>query len=146
LRALIQRIKKGSVSVDDKVVAGEIGTGFMVFLGVGHEDTQEKAELLAKKIANLRVFGDQDGKMNLSILDIKGQVIVVSQFTLFADTRKGNRPSFINAANPEKANTLVDYFSDQLRTLGIPTQQGKFAAHMMVSLINDGPVTFWLEN
>jgi len=146
LRALIQRIKKGSVSVDDKVVAGEIGTGFMVFLGVGHEDTQEKAELLAKKIANLRVFGDQDGKMNLSILDIKGQVIVVSQFTLFADTRKGNRPSFINAANPEKANTLVDYFSDQLRTLGIPTQQGKFAAHMMVSLINDGPVTIWLEN
>ncbi len=146
MRALIQRIKKGSVSVDDKVVAGEIGTGFMVFLGVGHEDTQEKAELLAKKIANLRVFGDQDGKMNLSILDIKGQVIVVSQFTLFADTRKGNRPSFINAANPEKANTLVDYFSDQLRTLGIPTQQGKFAAHMMVSLINDGPVTIWLEN
>ena len=146
MRALIQRISNGSVSVDNKIIAGEIGNGLMIFLGVGHEDTQEKAELLAKKISNLRIFGDHEGKMNLSIQDIKGEAIVVSQFTLYADTKKGNRPSFVNAANPEKANLLVDYFSDQLREYGISTQQGEFAAHMMVSLVNDGPVTIWIEN
>ena len=146
MRALIQRISNGSVSVDNKIIAGEIGNGLMIFLGVGHEDTQEKAEMLAKKISNLRIFGDQEGKMNLSIQDIKGEAIVVSQFTLYADTKKGNRPSFVNAANPEKANLLVDYFSDQLRGYGISTQQGEFAAHMMVSLVNDGPVTIWIEN
>ena len=146
MRALIQRIKKGSVSVDQRIVAGEIGSGLMIFLGVGHEDNQEKAVLLAKKIANLRIFGDENGKMNLSILDIQGQAIVVSQFTLYADTKKGNRPSFINAANPEKADQLVNYFADQLRSFGIPTQQGEFAAHMTVSLVNDGPVTIWIEN
>jgi D-tyrosyl-tRNA(Tyr) deacylase len=146
MRALIQRINKGSVSVDQRIVAGEIGIGLMIFLGVGHEDNQEKAVLLAKKIANLRIFGDEDGKMNLSILDIHGQAIVVSQFTLYADMKKGNRPSFINAANPDKADQLVNYFSDQLRSFGIPTQQGEFAAHMMVSLVNDGPVTIWIEN
>jgi len=145
MRALIQRINKGSVTVDQRIVADEIGFGLMIFLGVGHEDNQEKARVLAKKIANLRIFGDEDGKMNLSILDLKGQAIVVSQFTLYADTKKGNRPSFINAANPEKADELVNYFADQLRLFGIPTQQGEFAAHMMVSLVNDGPVTIWLE-
>ena len=146
MRALIQRISKGSVTVDQRTVAEEIGDGLMVFLGVGHEDNTVKAASLAKKIANLRIFGDEEGKMNLSILDIKGQAIVVSQFTLFADTKKGNRPSFINAASPEMADNLVNYFSDQLRTYGIPTQQGEFAAHMMVSLVNDGPVTIWIEN
>jgi D-tyrosyl-tRNA(Tyr) deacylase len=146
MRALIQRISKGSVTVDQRIVADEIGIGLMIFLGVGHEDNQDNARILAKKIANLRIFGDEDGKMNLSILDIKGQAIVVSQFTLYADTKKGNRPSFINAANPEKAVQLVNYFSDQLRSFGIPTQQGEFAAHMMVSLVNDGPVTIWMEN
>ncbi len=146
MRALIQRISKGSVTVDQKIVADEVGTGLMVFLGIGHEDNQEKARILAKKIANLRIFGDDDGKMNLSILDIKGQAIVVSQFTLYADTKKGNRPSFIAAANPDKADQLVNYFADQLRLFGIPTQQGEFAAHMMVSLVNDGPVTIWIEN
>ena len=146
MRALIQRINNGSVSVDQRIVAGEIGSGLMIFLGVGHEDNQEKAVLLAKKIANLRIFGDENGKMNLSILDIQGQAIVVSQFTLYADTKKGNRPSFINAANPEKADQLVNYFADQLRSFGIPTQQGEFAAHMTVSLVNDGPVTIWIEN
>ncbi len=145
MRALIQRINKGSVTVDQRIVADEIGFGLMIFLGVGHEDNQEKARVLAKKIANLRIFGDEDGKMNLSVLDLKGQAIVVSQFTLYADTKKGNRPSFINAANPEKADELVNYFADQLRLFGIPTQQGEFAAHMMVSLVNDGPVTIWLE-
>ncbi len=146
MRALIQRINRGSVTVDQEVIAREITSGLMIFLGVGHEDTTENADLLAKKIANLRIFGDEQGKMNLSIQDINGQVIVVSQFTLYADTRKGNRPSFINAAQPDKADFLVNYFSDQLRNFGIPTQQGQFAAHMMVSLVNDGPVTIWLEN
>lgn len=146
MRALIQRISKGSVSVDQRIVADEVGIGLMIFLGVGHEDNQEKARVLAKKISNLRIFGDHEGKMNLSIQDIQGQAIVVSQFTLYADTKKGNRPSFIDAANPEKADQLVNYFADQLRSFGIPTQQGEFAAHMMVSLVNDGPVTIWIEN
>jgi D-tyrosyl-tRNA(Tyr) deacylase len=146
MRALIQRISRGSVTVDQRIVADEVGIGLRIFLGVGHEDNQEKARILAKKIANLRIFGDEDGKMNRSILDLKGQTIVVSQFTLYADTKKGNRPSFINAANPEKADQLVNYFADQLRSFGIPTQQGEFAAHMMVSLVNDGPVTIWIEN
>lgn len=146
MRALIQRISKGSVKVDDRLVAKEIGFGLMIFLGVGHEDTQENADQLAKKIANLRIFGDQEGKMNLSIQDIKGEAIVVSQFTLYADTKKGNRPSFVKAAEPGKANQLVDYFADQLRSYGISTQQGEFAADMKVALINDGPVTIWLEN
>ncbi len=146
MRALVQRISKGSVEVDNRVVAKEIGNGLMIFLGVGHEDDQKNADTMAKKIANLRIFGDDDGKMNLSIQEIKGQAIVVSQFTLYADTKKGNRPSFINAAEPNSANNLVDYFADQLRSYGIPTQQGEFAAHMKVSLVNDGPVTIWLEN
>ncbi len=146
MRALIQRISHGSVSVNNENVAGEIGTGLMIFLGVGHEDSQEKAKQLAKKIANLRIFADEEGKMNLSIQDFSGQAIVVSQFTLYADTRKGNRPSFINAANPDKADQLVNYFADQLKSFGIPVQQGVFAAHMMVSLVNDGPVTIWIEN
>lgn len=146
MRALIQRVSKGSVIVDDRVVAKEIGDGLMIFLGVGHEDTQQNADLLAKKVANLRIFGDEEGKMNLSIQDIKGEAIVVSQFTLYADTKKGNRPSFVKAAEPQSANNLVDYFAEQLRSFGIPTQQGEFAAHMKVALVNDGPVTIWLEN
>ena len=146
MRALIQRISNGSVSVDHRIVAKETRNGLMIFLGVGHEDDTLKADALAKKIANLRIFGDDEGKMNLSILDINGEAIVVSQFTLYADTRKGNRPSFINASHPEKANELVDYFSNELRAYGIPTQQGEFAAHMKVSLVNDGPVTIWIEN
>ncbi len=146
MRALIQRISHGSVTVNHKVIAGEIGTGLMIFLGVGHEDSHEKADHLAKKIANLRIFGDAEEKMNLSILDVRGQAIVVSQFTLYADTKKGNRPSFIKAASPDIADELVNYFADQLRSYGIPTQQGEFAAHMMVSLVNAGPVTIWIEN
>lgn len=146
MRALIQRISRGSVSVNNEIVAGEIETGLMIFLGVGHEDSQEKAAQLAKKISNLRIFGDKEGKMNLSILDISGQTIVVSQFTLYADTRKGNRPSFIKAANPDIADPLVNYFADQLRSHGIPVQQGQFGADMAVSLVNDGPVTIWIEN
>jgi D-tyrosyl-tRNA(Tyr) deacylase len=146
MRALIQRVSRGSVTVNNTMVADEIGTGLMIFLGVGHEDSEEKAAQLAKKISNLRIFGDREGKMNLSILDVSGQAIVVSQFTLYADTRKGNRPSFINAAKPEMADPLVNYFADQLRSFGIPVQQGQFGAEMMVSLVNDGPVTIWIEN
>jgi D-tyrosyl-tRNA(Tyr) deacylase len=145
MRVLIQRIARGSVKVDQQYVANEIQHGLMIFLGIGKEDSEEKANLLAKKISNLRIFGDEDGKMNLSIKDIGGKAIVVSQFTLYADTKKGNRPSFINAGAPETADELVNYFAKSLRNEGIPTQQGEFGAHMMVELVNDGPVTIWME-
>lgn len=145
MRALIQRIQRGSVKVDEKFVAKEIQNGLMIFLGVGKGDTEEKAQYLAKKIGNMRIFGDDQGKMNLSIKDVRGQAIVVSQFTLYADTRKGNRPSFIDAAPPDEASRLVDYFAKLLKLQDIPTQQGQFAAHMMVDILNDGPVTIWIE-
>ncbi|MEN6481513.1 MAG: D-aminoacyl-tRNA deacylase [Anaerolineaceae bacterium] len=145
MRAVIQRIRRGSVTVNGNVVASKISLGLMIFLGIGHEDSEEKAQAMAKKIALLRIFEDELGKMNLSILDVAGEAIVVSQFTLYADTRKGNRPSFIQAAAPDKAEALVNYFADQLRLLGINTQQGEFGAHMMVDILNDGPVTITLE-
>jgi D-tyrosyl-tRNA(Tyr) deacylase len=145
MRALVQRIKKGSVRVDGKFVAEEIESGMMIFLGIGQDDTKEKADFLARKISNLRIFNDDQGKMNLSIKDVSGKAIVVSQFTLYADTRKGNRPSFISAAQPEIADALVDYFASQLSQQGIPTQQGEFGANMEVELINDGPVTIWFD-
>lgn len=145
MRAVVQRVSQASVSIDNQIVAGFIQTGLLILLGIGDEDTEEKAAYLAKKISNLRIFSDSGGKMNLSILEIKGEAIVVSQFTLFADTRKGNRPSFINAGNPQHANLLVDFFADCLRTTGIPTQQGIFGADMKVSLTNDGPVTILFD-
>ena len=145
MRALIQRIQRGSVKVDGEFVANEIQTGLMVFLGIGKGDDEEKAKYLAKKIGNMRIFGDDEGKMNLSVKDIGGQIIVVSQFTLYADTKKGNRPSFINAAAPDEADCLVNYFADLLREQGITTQQGQFAAHMIVDILNDGPVTIWMD-
>ena len=146
MRALIQRIQKGSVSVAGNQITREIQNGLMIFLGIGMEDDENKADYLARKIAFLRIFPDADEKMNLSIQDINGQAIVVSQFTLYADTRRGNRPSFTGAAAPEIADHLVNYFSRQLSSYGIDTQQGEFAAHMMVSLVNDGPVTIWMDN
>ncbi len=146
MRALVQRVQSGSVKVNNRVVAKEIQTGLMIFLGIGEDDTEDKALSLARKIAYLRIFPDENEKMNLSIQDVKGQAIIVSQFTLYADTRKGHRPSFNGVASPEKADLLVNYFSKQLSSYGIPTQQGEFGAHMMVSLVNDGPVTIWLEN
>ena len=146
MRALIQRIQKGSVSVAGNQITREIQSGLMIFLGIGMDDDENKADYLARKIAFLRIFPDADEKMNLSIQDINGQAIVVSQFTLYADTRRGNRPSFTGAAAPEIADHLVNYFSRQLSSYGIDTQQGEFAAHMMVSLVNDGPVTIWMEN
>ena len=144
MRAVIQRVTKGQVTIDARVTAS-IGSGFVILLGVEKTDDQEKADMLARKISNLRVFSDAAGKMNLSILDIHGKAIVVSQFTLMADTRKGNRPSFIDAAPPEIASPLVDYFIKSLSKLGIETQSGEFGAEMLVEIHNDGPVTILLD-
>lgn len=145
MRAVIQRVNYGRVTVEGQLLA-DIQKGLIILLGVGPGDDEATAAALAKKIAQLRIMEDEQGKMNLSVLDTRGAAIVVSQFTLFADTRKGNRPSFINAAPPEIASPLVDYFVDQLRGLGVPTQTGEFGARMLVELENDGPVTIWIEN
>lgn len=144
MRAIIQRVQKASVTVSDRSIA-DIDTGLLILLGVGREDNEEKARMLAEKISHLRIFADEQGKMNLSVLDIKGAAIVVSQFTLFADTLKGNRPSFIDAAPPDIASPLCDKFAEDLRQAGIPTQTGEFGAHMLVEILNDGPVTISLE-
>jgi D-tyrosyl-tRNA(Tyr) deacylase len=140
----MQRVRRGKVSVEGRPVA-EIGAGMVILLGVGHDDTESNARALAEKSAHLRVFEDEQGKMNLSVRDIGGQAIVVSQFTLFADTRKGRRPSFTGAALPEVARPLVDYFMRMLEELGVPSQAGEFGAHMLVEIENDGPVTIMLE-
>ena len=144
MRALLQRVRSAKVTVEDKTIA-EIGPGLVVLLGVGHGDGEEQASFLTEKIAYLRVFEDGEGKTNLSILDVKGQAIVVSQFTLYADTRKGRRPSFIDAALPEVAAPLVNRFVELLRGHGVPVQTGQFGAHMLVEIHNDGPFTVWLE-
>jgi D-aminoacyl-tRNA deacylase len=144
MRALIQRVSRASVTVEGKVIS-QIGKGLVVLLGVSHGDGAAQAAFLAEKVANLRIFEDEQGKTNLSVQDVKGEAIVVSQFTLYADTRKGRRPSFIGAALPEVAEPLVDRFVQLLRGQGIPTQTGKFGAHMEVEIHNDGPVTIWLE-
>jgi D-tyrosyl-tRNA(Tyr) deacylase len=144
MRAVVQRVHRGSVQVEGKTIAS-IQRGYVVLLGVGPSDTEAAAAALAKKIALLRVFEDDQGKMNLSIQEVGGQALVVSQFTLYADTSRGNRPSFINAALPEYASPLVDYFAASLVSHGIPVQQGEFGAHMLVDIENDGPVTIWFE-
>lgn len=144
MRALLQRVSNASVKVQDKVIS-QIGKGLVVLLGVGHGDGEEQARFLAEKIANLRIFEDEHGKTNLSVLDVQGDAIVVSQFTLYADSRKGRRPSFTEAALPEVASPLVDRFVEALRGHGVPTQTGQFGAHMLVEIHNDGPVTIWLE-
>lgn len=144
MRAVIQRVQRSKVTVEDQTVA-EIGPGLLILLGIGPGDDEEKARAMAKKIALMRIFEDEQGKMNLSVLDHHGQAMVVSQFTLYADTRKGNRPSFIEAAPPALASPLVDRFADLLREQGVPTQTGVFGAYMLVDLVNDGPVTIVME-
>lgn len=144
MRVVIQRVRKGKVIVDEETIS-EIGMGLVILAGIGPDDGEEQARYLAEKIANLRIFPDQEGKTNLSCLDIGGEALVVSQFTLYADTRKGRRPSFINAAPPEIAEPLVERFAELLREQGIPTQTGQFGAHMMVEIHNHGPVTIWIE-
>ncbi len=140
MRAVVQRVRQGRVSVEGRAVA-EIGRGLVILLGIGPDDNEEQARALARKIALLRIFDDGQGKMNLSVLDIHGAAIVVSQFTLYADTRKGNRPSFTDAALPELARPLCDRFTALLAEQGVPTQIGEFGAHMLVEIENDGPVT-----
>ena len=144
MRALIQRVLSGSVIVENKTVA-EIGQGVVILLGIAPSDGEEQARYLAEKIANLRIFEDTEGKLNLSLLDIGGKAIVVSQFTLYADTHKGRRPSFTDAALPEIAKPLIERFAAFLNDLGVPTQQGVFGTHMLVNIANDGPVTIWME-
>jgi D-tyrosyl-tRNA(Tyr) deacylase len=144
MRALIQRVRSGKVSVEGHTVA-EIGRGLVILLGIGHSDNEEKARFMADKITTLRIFEDTEGKFNKSILDEGGAIIVISQFTLYADARKGRRPSFTDAAAPEVAAPLVEKFADLLRARGISTQTGVFGAHMLVEIKNDGPVTIWLE-
>lgn len=145
MRALLQRVSSAAVSVDRNKLA-HIGVGVVVLLGVGQEDGDSQAQLLADKVATLRIFEDAEGKMNLSLLDIGGEALVVSQFTLYADSGKGRRPSFASAARPELAEPLVARFAELLATRGIPTQTGTFGAQMLVEINNDGPVTIWLEN
>jgi D-tyrosyl-tRNA(Tyr) deacylase len=145
MRAVVQRTLQSSVSVDKQAIA-EIGQGLTVLLGVGQQDTEEDSYYLAEKIINLRIFSDKNGKMNLSLLDIEGELLVVSQFTLFADCRKGRRPSFDGAAPPELARKLYETFIRQCERLGVHVASGKFQSEMLVSLDNNGPVTMLLDS
>ena len=145
MRAVVQRVKSASVSVEGKLVS-EIGAGVLIFLGVAHEDTATEIEYIANKVANLRIFEDEEGKMNRSLLEMGGAALVVSQFTLYGDCRKGRRPSFIKAARPELANALYEEFIIALEQQNIPTQGGTFQAMMDVELVNDGPVTILLDS
>jgi D-tyrosyl-tRNA(Tyr) deacylase len=144
MRIVIQRVSEASVTVEGQAV-GKIGPGYVVFVGITHEDRRQQAEWLAHKVAGLRLFNDEEGLTNRSLSDVNGELLVVSQFTLYADARKGRRPSFTNAAPPEVAEPLFDYFVDQLRTEGVSVATGAFRSHMRVALVNDGPVTLILE-
>ena len=146
MRVVIQRVSKASVTVEGQIT-GQIDQGLLVLLGIETTDTREDADWLAGKIAKMRIFGDQDGHMNLSVTDVNGKILVVSQFTLHAQTKKGNRPSFIKSARPEQAIPLYEYFLNQLEILlGKSPQTGKFGAMMDVDLINDGPVTIFMDS
>ena len=144
MRLVVQRVKNAKVDVEGKTV-GKIDKGFMVLCGITHEDTEKNADVLARKLCNLRVFTDENDKMNLSIKDIDGELLIVSQFTLYADSQKGNRPSFVNSAKPEMAEKLYEYFVEQCRKEVKNVGTGIFGAHMKVELLNDGPVTIILE-
>jgi D-tyrosyl-tRNA(Tyr) deacylase len=144
MRAVVQRVSQASVKVDGEVV-GAIGPGLVILLGITHDDGPDEADWMARKVAGLRIFEDRAGKMNLSLLDVEGQALVVSQFTLYGDTRKGRRPSFVDAAHPEMAEPLIEHFADALRQHGIHVEMGIFGAYMLVEIHNDGPVTLILE-
>jgi D-tyrosyl-tRNA(Tyr) deacylase len=144
MRTVIQRVQRAHVSVNGETLSA-ISRGLLILVGVGPEDGEAEAHYLTNKIANLRIFEDDAGKTNRSLLDVGGEALVVSQFTLYADTRKGRRPSFTQAAPPDMASSLVDHFADMLRALGVPTQTGAFGAYMQVELVNDGPMTIVIE-
>jgi D-tyrosyl-tRNA(Tyr) deacylase len=145
MKAVIQRVKKGSVEIKEKEI-GKIGKGLVILLGVGQNDIEKDAEYLAEKIVNLRIFEDKEEKMNLSVRDINGQILVISQFTLYGDCKKGRRPSFISAALPDKAVKLYDYFIKYIKNYGLKIETGKFQAMMLVKIFNDGPVTILLDS
>jgi D-tyrosyl-tRNA(Tyr) deacylase len=150
MRVLVQRVAQARVTVDTETV-GEIGPGFLLLVGVTPDDTEAEADLLARKVANLRIFDDEQGNLNRSALDLLAAdepvgMLVVSQFTLYADCRKGRRPSFVHAAPPSIAAPLVDHFAQRFRDLGLPVGTGRFGAEMQIALVNDGPITIWLDS
>lgn len=145
MRAVVQKVTSSKVTVDDEVV-GKISSGLLVLLGVTHEDTSKDVDYMVEKITNLRIFEDSEGKMNLSLKDVGGEILAVSQFTLYGDCRRGRRPSFSDAARPEVANPLYEEFVEKVRNQGINVETGKFREHMIVDLTNDGPVTMLLES
>lgn len=145
MRIVLQRVKNGQVTVKDEVI-GKIHKGYVLFVGITHDDTKEDAVYIANKVANLRLFEDEQGKMNISLCDIGGEILSISQFTLFATTKKGRRPSFTKAASPTQANELYEQFNDLLREYGIHVETGEFGAMMDVSLVNDGPVTIQMDS
>ena len=144
MKLVIQKVSSASVEVEEKCV-GKIGKGFLVFLGVGQEDTRETADQYIRKMVNLRIFEDSEGKTNLSLADVKGEILLVSQFTLYANCRKGNRPSFVEAGDPQMAEGLYEYMAEKLRELVPVVQTGVFGAKMKVSLVNEGPFTILLD-
>ena len=145
MKAVIQRVSNASVKVDEKIV-GEISGGLLLLIGIDEEDENADADWLVQKILNLRIFGDEDGKLNLSVLDISGEILCISQFTLIADYKKGNRPSFIKAAKPDKAIPLFEYFKTEISKSNLKIESGIFGADMKVSLLNDGPVTIVMDS
>lgn len=145
VRAVLQRVSRARISVEEKLVS-EIGRGLLVFVGISHADREADADTLAEKLANLRIFDDPSGKMNLSVKDIRGEILVVSQFTLYGDARRGRRPSFAAAAPAARARELYEYFLEQTRASGLSCKGGVFQAHMQVELVNDGPVTILLDS
>ena len=145
MKAVIQRVSEASVKVDGEIV-GKIGNGLLLLIGIDEEDEQTDADWLIQKILNLRIFGDKEGKLNLSVLNISGEILCISQFTLIADYKKGNRPSFIKAAKPDKAIPLFDYFKTEIAKSNLKTESGIFGADMKVSLMNDGPVTIVMDS
>lgn len=144
MKVIIQRVSEASVSIDE-VVVGKIGRGFLLLVGVGQNDTEKDADYLARKIAKMRIFADEEGKMNRSLDQVNGSILSISQFTLYANTKKGNRPSFVDAGDPSDSQVLYHYFNEQLRAYGYAVETGQFGADMQVSLVNDGPVTIMMD-